>query len=142
MLKRFWLWACLLLLPALSSAQPLDRAGLDALTQQYAPDSYAMLHALLSIPNDAHDPDHLQRNLAWVREAFAQRGFMTTELSSEGFPLLLAERSVEDAARTVLVERLRDELGADRIPSSRPQVERALRSLLYVILSSPEYQLA
>ncbi len=103
MLKRFWLWAWLLLLPALSSAQPLDRAGLDALTQQYAPDSYAMLHALLSIPNDAHDPDHLQRNLAWVREAFAQRGFTTTELSSEGFPLLLAERPVEDAARTVLV---------------------------------------
>ncbi len=103
MLKRSWLWAWLLLLPALCSAQPLDRAGLDALTQQYAPDSYAMLHALLSIPNDAHDPDHLQRNLAWVREAFAQRGFMTTELSSEGFPLLLAERSVEDAARTVLV---------------------------------------
>ncbi len=103
MLKRSWLWACLLLLPALSSAQPLDRAGLDALTQQYVPDSYALLHALLSLPNDAHHPDHLQRNLAWVREAFTQRGFTTTELSSEGFPLLLAERSVEDASQTVLV---------------------------------------
>ena len=49
---------------------------------------------------------------------------------------------VDAAARTVLVERLRVELGADRIPPPSPQVERALRSLLYLIVSAPEYQLA
>ena len=103
MLKRSCLWACLLLIPTLASAQPLDRAGLEAITQRYAPDSYAMLHDLLGIPNDAHFPDQLQRNLAWVREAFAERAFTVTELPSEGFPLLLAERAVERAARTVLV---------------------------------------
>ena len=103
MLKRSWLWACLLLFPALSTAQPLDRAGLDALTEQYAPGSYARLHTLLSIPNDAHFPDDLQRNLVWVRDAFEEQGFTTTELASAGFPLLLAERPVDDASRTVLI---------------------------------------
>jgi uncharacterized protein (DUF1800 family) len=49
---------------------------------------------------------------------------------------------VDAAARDVLVAHLRDELGADRIPSHTPQVERALRSLLYLVLSAPEYQLA
>ena len=49
---------------------------------------------------------------------------------------------VDAAARTVLIERLRDELGADRLPPPGPQVERALRSLLYLVLSAPEYQLA
>ena len=46
-------------------------------------------------------------------------------------------------SRAVLVAHLRDDLGADRIPTvSTPQVELALRSLLYLVLSAPEYQLA
>ena len=49
---------------------------------------------------------------------------------------------VDAAARRVLVERLRHELGADRMPPPGPQVERSLRSLLYLVLSVPEYQLA
>ena len=49
---------------------------------------------------------------------------------------------VDAAARRVLVERLRNELGADRMPPPGPQVERSLRSLLYLVLSVPEYQLA
>ena len=46
-------------------------------------------------------------------------------------------------SRAVLVAHLRDDLGEDRLPTvSTPQVERALRSLLYLVLSAPEYQLA
>ena len=46
-------------------------------------------------------------------------------------------------ARAILVAHLRDDLGEDRLPTvSTPQVERALRSLLYLVLSAPEYQLA
>ena len=46
------------------------------------------------------------------------------------------------ADRAVLVDFLRDELGGDRIESDTPQTEAALRALLYLILSTPEYQLA
>ena len=49
---------------------------------------------------------------------------------------------VDDAARAVLVERLRQDLGGDRLPPPGPRVEGALRSLLYLVLSAPEYQLA
>ena len=49
---------------------------------------------------------------------------------------------VDPAARTVLVGRLRDGLGGDRLPPAGPQVERALRAVLYLVLSAPEYQLA
>ena len=49
---------------------------------------------------------------------------------------------VDADARAVLVQHLRDELGTDRMPAPGPQVERALRSLLYLVLSAPEYQLA
>ena len=46
-------------------------------------------------------------------------------------------------SRAVLVAHLRDDLGDDRIPTaSTPHAERALRSLLYLVLSAPEYQLA
>ena len=46
------------------------------------------------------------------------------------------------ADRMVLVDFLRDELGTDEIVSSTPQTESALRALLYLLLSTPEYQLA
>ena len=49
---------------------------------------------------------------------------------------------VDAAARAVLVERLREDLGGDRLPGPGPRVEGALRSLLYLVLSAPEYQLA
>ena len=46
------------------------------------------------------------------------------------------------ADRAVLVDFLRDELAADEIGPASPQTEAALRALLYLILSTPEYQLA
>ena len=71
-----------------------------------------------------------------------EAGATTAEEIVDHFVRRFLRVPVDTAARTVLVERLRDELGADRLPPPGPQVERALRSLLYLILSTPEYQLA
>ena len=46
------------------------------------------------------------------------------------------------ADRAVLVDFLRGELGSGRVDSDAPRTEAALRALLYLILSMPEYQLA
>ena len=46
------------------------------------------------------------------------------------------------ADRAVLVDFLRGELGSGRVESDTPRTEAALRALLYLILSMPEYQLA
>ena len=49
---------------------------------------------------------------------------------------------LEESAREALVDFLRGELGGDRIERSDAATESALRSLLYLVLSAPEYQLA
>ena len=49
---------------------------------------------------------------------------------------------LEESAREALVDFLRDELGGDRVERSDAATESALRSLLYLVLSTPEYQLA
>ena len=46
------------------------------------------------------------------------------------------------ADRAVMADFLRGELGADRIESATPETESALRALLYLVLSTPAYQLA
>ena len=46
-----------------------------------------------------------------------------------------------DADRSQLVDFLRDRIGSDELGGRPARVEEALRSVLYVILSSPEYQL-
>ena len=71
-----------------------------------------------------------------------EAGATTVEDVVDHFVRRFLRVPVDGAARGVLVERLRDELGADRMPAPGPQVERALRSLLYLVLSAPEYQLA
>ena len=46
------------------------------------------------------------------------------------------------AERDGLVGFLRSEIGADRVVAPDAQTESALRALLYLVLSTPEYQLA
>ena len=83
--------------------QSVDQKTIAELAHKYGKPSLEMFKEMLSIPNDAHHPDDLQRNLAWMDSAFAERKFKTTVLSSNGFPLLLAERSAANAKRTVLI---------------------------------------
>jgi acetylornithine deacetylase/succinyl-diaminopimelate desuccinylase-like protein len=76
---------------------------LERLTDKYVKPSFAEFHEFLSIPNDAHFPEHVENNLKWVDNAFKKRKFQTTVLATPGTPLLLAEYPVRNAAKTVLV---------------------------------------
>lgn len=58
---------------------------------------------LLSLPNDAHFPEDLEKNVQWCEAAFAKRGFSTQRLQTETVPLLLAERTVKKPKKTVLI---------------------------------------
>lgn len=80
-----------------------DSETIAALTQKYVKQSYPLLKDLLSIPSDAHFPEHVAANVAWMESAFDGRGFETTVLETGGPPLLLAERKVNPAAKTVLI---------------------------------------
>ncbi len=80
-----------------------DTQTIAALTQKYVKQSYPLLKDLLSVPSDAHFPEHVTANVAWMKSAFDGRGFETTVLETGGPPLLLAERKVSAAAKTVLI---------------------------------------
>ena len=66
----------------------------------------------------------------------------TAEVVVDHFVRRFLRVPVDAAARAVLVDRLREDLGGDRLPGPGPRLEGALRSLLYLVLSAPEYQLA
>ncbi|MEM7514960.1 MAG: acetylornithine deacetylase, partial [Bacteroidota bacterium] len=86
-----------------TSAQQLSQAEMEALSAEYAIKSFPMLKALYSIPNDAHFPEDIEKNIQWCEEHFAQRDFTTQRIKTETVPLLLAERKHEGAEKTVLI---------------------------------------
>jgi len=58
---------------------------------------------LLSIPNVAGDTANIQRNVDHLVERFESRGFSTRLLTSEGPPVIYAERSADGAEKTLLI---------------------------------------
>ena len=71
---------------------------------EYAKSSFPRLKELLAIPNDAHFPKDIEKNVQWCEKHFSQRGFKTTRLETATVPLLLAERKIKKRkAKTVLI---------------------------------------
>lgn len=94
------LFACLFGLTVTLQAQPTT----DDLYWASAKASFPQLKELLAIPNDAHFPEDIERNVQWCESHFTERGFKTTRLETPGAPLLLAEKKTEAAdAKTVLI---------------------------------------
>lgn len=76
----------------------------DKVFLEYAQKSFPQLKELLSIPNDAHFPEDIEKNVQWCEHHFTKRGFKTTRLDTETVPLLLAEKkAVNPNAKTVLI---------------------------------------
>lgn len=90
---------CSLLAAGALSAQPVS----DTLAMRHARAVWDEFQALLALPNDAHYPDDIEKNVQWCEAAFPRRGFSTRRLSTAGIPLLLAERkSPRKNAPTIL----------------------------------------
>ena len=85
---------------SIGQAQTVD----DELYWNYAKASFPQLKELLAIPNDAHFPKDIERNVQWCEAHFAKRGFTNRRLETSGAPLLLAERQAKAPdAKTVLI---------------------------------------
>lgn len=56
----------------------------------------------VSIPNDAINPQDLNKNLDWLTKAFTQRKFKIQILKTTRSPLFFAERNFKNASKTVL----------------------------------------
>ena len=84
-------------------AQKLRSQDLNLLAEKYAKASFQQLYDLLSIPNDAFDTGDIEKNVQWCEKVFQQRNFTTTRINTDYVPLLLAERKVKRAKKTVLI---------------------------------------
>ena len=95
----FSLGIFLLLAPTITSrSQTSDKF------YENAQSSFADFKELLSLPNDAHFPADIEKNVQWCEKHFAQRAFQLTRLKTPTVPLLLAEKkSRKKKAKTVLV---------------------------------------
>jgi len=103
-MKKFTLIALLVALvgfPLMANSQTGPPADLYL---RYAKASFPQLKEMLAIPNDAHFPEDIERNVQWCEEHFPKRGFTTRRLDTPGAPLLLAERKAgPKGAKTVLI---------------------------------------
>lgn len=92
---KVYLFFSLIALTFVVNAQPLTTARLDALAGSYARGSYSELYEFLSLPSNAHVPEHVAPNLDWLKRAFEQRGFQTSALPTKGHPLFFAEKRAD-----------------------------------------------
>jgi len=90
------------LFPAPAQAQKIGTDEVQSLADARLTAAIGTFREYLAVPNDAHFPADIRRLIDWLTEAFGERGFETTELSTEGSPLLLAEREFPGARRTIL----------------------------------------
>ncbi|MFA5670033.1 MAG: M20/M25/M40 family metallo-hydrolase [Balneolaceae bacterium] len=102
-MKKYFLIFCILLFVRGIQAQELNQEYFDKLSATHAQKSFSLLKDLLSIPNDALFPDDIEKNIVWCENAFQKRNFSTLRLETETVPLLLAERKVINAEKTVLI---------------------------------------
>lgn len=65
--------------------------------------SFQLFYELLSLPNDAHNPADIEKNIQWCEANFSKRGFSLSRLSTKSLPLLLAERKSPNAQKTILI---------------------------------------
>jgi acetylornithine deacetylase/succinyl-diaminopimelate desuccinylase-like protein len=102
-MKRIIFLLYLSLSAILLPAQNLTKAQMQSLSEKYAKTSFPALYDLLSIPNDAFYPEDIEKNVKWCEMAFQERRFTTTRIATAVSPLLLAERTVKKAKKTVLI---------------------------------------
>lgn len=80
-----------------------QNTALDKLAEQHALASIPEFYDLLSLPNVASQHEDIEKNVVWCEQAFTKRGFTTHRLATSTVPLLLAERKVKKATKTVLI---------------------------------------
>jgi len=95
--------ALVLLAVGAARAQAPSEQRLQELSRVHARASLDEFRQLLGLPNDAHFPENVRRNVDWATRAFRARGFSTETLETGGPPLLLAERRRDGADRAVMI---------------------------------------
>ncbi len=96
-MKKYYIGLHFLFTFLATYAQEIQDNELDQLSLRYAKSSFDEFINLLSLPNDAHFPNDIKKNIQWCELAFANRGFITKKLTTGGIPLILANKNYKNA---------------------------------------------
>jgi acetylornithine deacetylase/succinyl-diaminopimelate desuccinylase-like protein len=91
-----------LMIVAASAQTSLSADAIALLARRHASLILDEYFEFLRLPNDARRPEQLEPNLRWLEQSFGRRGFTMRRLANGGIDLVLAERRVSGARRTVL----------------------------------------
>ena len=83
-------------------AQQLTSEEIKTAAKEKFASSIFDLKSFLALPNDGHFPDQVAQNLLWCDSLFSALDFKVKRISTEGAPLLFAEKKFYKKAKTVL----------------------------------------
>jgi len=92
---------CLLALICVISINTFDCVSQDRINTEVDL-QLKLLVDFLSIPNNALNPSHIDKNNEWLEQQFENLGFFTETLATESLPLLFAEKITDISKPTVL----------------------------------------
>jgi acetylornithine deacetylase/succinyl-diaminopimelate desuccinylase-like protein len=95
--------AVALLVTGIARAGPLSVQEIRHAVDGNVNAAISLYREFLALPNDALEPDDIERLVAWLETAFGDRGFRTQRIPMDGNPALYAERRHDPASKTVLV---------------------------------------
>lgn len=75
----------------------------DVAVKSQVADAINELQEFIAIPNDALNPDDIDRNIMWLKRKFGERGFNTAVLDTDGLPLFFAGLPMNNDKPTVLI---------------------------------------
>jgi acetylornithine deacetylase/succinyl-diaminopimelate desuccinylase-like protein len=96
-MKNYWRILFVLVFTTFTNAQTPEEL------KSYVRHSIDELRQFVALPNDALNPDDIDRNLMWLRDKFNQRGFNTSILETDNLPLFFAALPMDDTKPTVLL---------------------------------------
>ena len=99
-MKKIIFFFSLLIVGYNSIAQGIDT---EHSSYPYALNSLADLNELLAIPNDAHFPEDIMKNIEWVSKKMSEYQFVSHRLETETVPLLLLERPDFDSSKETVL---------------------------------------
>ncbi len=91
-----------LIFPDVLCAQKLSAEEIKGAAYDKFMDAVGALDAFLRLQNDGQYPDQVAANLAWSERLFSELDFETQVISTNGAPLLFAEKKMNPKGKTVL----------------------------------------
>ena len=92
----------LILFGYFSFGQSLTKSEIKKNAKDKFPEDLNNLKSFLKIPNDGHFPEQIHANLSYCNTVFKKLNFSTKTITTNGVPVLFAEKKFHKKAKTVL----------------------------------------